>query len=144
MPSKVELPKRRRETAWAAIFILVGVWLISGKAEAQSPTIIPQAWSEVPKEGRWPGRRFVSPDGSAWLGVYASPARERSPRDFMDAIAYKEGERITYHRRGPGWIAVSGLKGQRIFYRESNLACRGTRWHSIVLEYPASDKRKMH
>lgn len=61
----------------------------------------------------------------------------------MDAIAYKEGERITYSRRARNWIAVSGFRGNRIFYRKSNLACGGTRWHTVELEYARTDKRKM-
>lgn len=125
------------------IFIALVVVLISSGADAQRrPTIIPPAWSEASNDGRWPGRRFVSPDGSAWLALYASPLA-RSSRDHMDAIAHREGERITYHRRARNWIAVSGFTGNRIFYRKSNLACRGTRWHNVELEYPIEDKRKM-
>jgi serine/threonine-protein kinase len=107
------------------------------------PKMIPPGWQEVREDPQWRGRRFVSPDGSAWFAVSAAPAADRSLREHMDRVAYREGERITYQRRTRGFIAVSGFKGDRIFYRRANLACGGTRWHHIALEYPAEDKRKM-
>jgi hypothetical protein len=58
----------------------------------------------------------------------------------MDRLMYREGERITYQRRGGSWLAVSGYRNGDIFYRKSNLACRGTRWHIIELEYPREAK----
>ena len=111
-------------------------------ANAQySPRMVPEGWTEIPTP-REPGRRFVSPDGDSWL--VARPARAgRSVQNAMDAIAYRRGERITYQRRGRSWIAVSGFRGDRIFYRKSNLACHGTEWHHIEMEYPAADKRRM-
>ena len=61
----------------------------------------------------------------------------------MDEIAYQAGERITYQRRGASWIAVSGYRGDQIFYRKSNLACGGRNWHHIELLYPREQKRPM-
>ena len=113
-------------------------------ADAQARSnLIPPSWSQMPDDGRSPGRKFVSPDGTAWLAVYAAALADSSSRNHMNAIAYRNGETITYHRRARNWIAVSGLKGNRIFYRKSNLACRGSRWHTIEMEYPAADKQKM-
>ena len=67
--------------------------------------------------------------------------RHRSNRGRdMDRLLYREGERITYQRRGGSWLAVSGYRNGDIFYRKSNLACRGTRWHIIELEYPREAK----
>jgi hypothetical protein len=68
--------------------------------------------------------------------------RDRLSAD-MDELAHRDGERITYHRRGPTWLAVSGYRGDDIFYRKSNLACGGTRWNTIEFRYPASAKRQM-
>jgi serine/threonine-protein kinase len=127
-----------RNIVMAALLVALG-----SQAAAQGrPELVPPGWSELERNGQWPGRRFLSPDRSAWLGVYASPPA-RSPQAFMDAMAYRPGEQITYQRRTRGWIAVSGYKGDRIFYRKSNLACHGTRWHTVELEYPRTDKRKM-
>jgi glycosyltransferase involved in cell wall biosynthesis len=48
-----------------------------------------------------------------------------------------------YFRREPDWLAVSGLKGSRIFYRKAVIACGGKIWHHIAFEYPAVRKRQM-
>jgi serine/threonine-protein kinase len=61
----------------------------------------------------------------------------------MDAFASGEGERVTYRRRERDWLAVSGFKGNRIFYRKAILACGGKVWHHIEFEYPASQKQEM-
>ncbi len=104
----------------------------------QRPSLVPPDWSQETPETPGALLRFVSPDRSAWIIFRATPAeRGRAPL-MVDA-----GERVTYKRSTPGFIAVSGFRGDRIFYRKTNLACGGSRWHSIALEYPAQDKRKM-
>jgi hypothetical protein len=128
-----------RQTLTVALLLVIS----AAAAEAQRrPGIVPPGWTEEAAASDQRGRRYSSPDGSAMLTVHASPA-EGSRRDHMDRVASGEGERITYQRRAPGWIAVSGFRGDRIFYRKSNLACGGSRWHTVALEYPAADKRRM-
>ena len=61
----------------------------------------------------------------------------------LDRLMYREGETITYQRRGRSWLAVSGYRDGEIFYRKSNLACRGTRWHTIELQYPREAKERL-
>jgi serine/threonine-protein kinase len=61
----------------------------------------------------------------------------------MKEIAFGEGESITYLRGERDWIAVSGLKGDRIFYRKAVIACQGRSWHLIAFEYPATMKQTM-
>ena len=61
----------------------------------------------------------------------------------MDRIYAQSGEKITYTKRGQDWLAVSGFKGDNIFYRKAVIACNGTTWHHIAFEYPASQKREM-
>ena len=51
------------------------------------------------------------------------------------------GETITYQRRVGSWLAVSGYREGESFYWKSNLACRGTRWHTIDLQYPRDAKK---
>lgn len=115
-----------------------------GVAEAQRrPPIIPSSWVREPDDSQGLGRRYFSPDGTAWLVVYGSPVSRSPLRAQMDALASGPGERITYQRRTRHFIAVSGYKDDRIFYRKSNLACGGKRWHHIALEYPRADRRKM-
>jgi hypothetical protein len=52
------------------------------------------------------------------------------------------GETITYEKRGPEWIVVSGTKGDRIFYKKSILTCHDTIWNDLWSEYPDADKQK--
>jgi hypothetical protein len=33
------------------------------------------------------------------------------------------------------WLAVSGIKGNKIFYRKAVIACGGKVWHHIAFEY---------
>jgi hypothetical protein len=102
---------------------------------------IPEGWVEQPRQSNTEPLKFTSPDGTAWLTLYGTPA-EKSRRN-NNAFEIADGERVTYKRSTPRFVAVSGFRGDRIFYRKKNLACRGTRWHHIALEYKAEDKRKM-
>jgi hypothetical protein len=103
-------------------------------------SIVPPDWKLQPPDATWRGKRFVSPDGDAWLVVYNAPA-DVSPGEHMKWVASAPGEKITYERRSRGWIVVSGYKGDRIFYRKAMLACGNKSWHHIAFEYPAQDKR---
>jgi hypothetical protein len=102
------------------------------------PLLVPPNWvadTDVPSTEP---PRYISPDGSAWVSMFATSGGERMQ------ISVRPDEQITYKRVTPGFVAVSGFKGgNRIFYRKSNLACGGKRWHHLVLEYDAADKRKM-
>jgi hypothetical protein len=100
-------------------------------------TVIPPGWRLQSD------RRYVSPDGSSWFAPHASPVGSEPITAHMDRIARQEGETVTYFRREPDWIAVSGFKGGRIFYRKAVLACGGKVWHHIEFEYPAALKRRM-
>lgn len=130
-----------RVTLWSsAVAVLV---LAALTARAALPSLVPPGWVEVSAEPGASGRRFVSGDGTSWMIARQTTAsREALDRD-MDALAYREGEQITYQRRAATWIAVSGYRGDDIFYRKSNLACGGTRWNTIELTYPRRDKRRM-
>jgi len=125
------------------LFVLVA-FLIWNPASAQRQvTLVPPGWIQELADPETKTRGFVSPDGRAWL-ITKQTAADRSALDQdMDDIAHRDGELITYERRGTSWIAVSGYWGDQIFYRKSNLACGGTRWHHIELGYPREDKRRM-
>lgn len=118
--------------------ILLTIFLVFTSAGAltaqERPNLLPEDWREVSGDNQMHERRFVSPNGSAWVSFFTSAA-EPAPSG--------PGERVTYQRRSRKFTAVSGYRGDRIFYRKSNLACGGMRWHSIALEYPASAKRAM-
>ena len=59
-------------------------------------------------------------------------------------MAFGEGEDLTYLRGERNWIAVSGLKRDRIFYRKAVLACGERQWRHIVFEYPAEARRVLN
>ena len=71
------------------------------------------------------------------------PAGAEGIPGHMKAVAFGEGEQVTYLRGERTWVAVSGFKEGRIFYRAAVLACGGDRWHHIAFDYPASAKSGM-
>jgi hypothetical protein len=75
-------------------------------------------------------------------GVHG-PGRAGADRGPLKATAFVDGEELTYLRGERTWIAVSGLKGDHIFYRAAVLACAGDRWHQVAFEYPAAAKADM-
>lgn len=123
--------------------ILTCLMVTTTSAAARMPQVL-HGWVLKSVNAETKTRKFQSADGRAQLTVIQSHASRNLTKD-MDEIAYHRGERITYQRRGRSWIAVSGYRNRNgmIFYRKSNLACRGSRWHSIEFIYPASDKRQM-
>ena len=112
-------------------------------AQAQRQSLVPRGWTQEFASPETKTRRFVSPDGRSWLTAKQSVANRSALRRDMDELANRPGEMVTYQRRGTSWIAVSGYRDDQIFYRKSNLACGGTRWHHIELQYPREEKRKM-
>jgi hypothetical protein len=127
------------------MLLLIGLFALSPLAFAQDqkrPSLVPPGWSLVSGEDER-GRRFVSRDGQSWMTATSSPADRHALDVDMDEIARRPGEKITYLSRGRTWIAVSGYRSGNIFYRKSNLACEGRRWHHIEFQYPISEKRRM-
>lgn len=104
-------------------------------------TVVPADWQRLPPDARWHGARFISPDGSSWLAIYAARETGSDEAGHRDATIKVAGEEITYLVRRPGWLVVSGHKGDRVFYRKAVLGCGGTVWHHIAMEYPARLKQ---
>ena len=105
--------------------------------------VVPPGWRLEPHDGTWRGNRYISPDSSSWFAAYVLPITAESVAAHMDVLTVQKGEAVTYLRRETDWLAVSGFKGDRIFYRKAVIACGGTVWHHIEFEYPASRKRQM-
>ena len=121
-------------------FLLVVLLGWTSDADAQrSPGLIPHDWIQERRQSENEPLRYRSPDSRAWLTFYVTAADKRRRLTLSGA----KDERITYRRVTPHFIAVSGFRGDLIFYRKSNLACNGTRWHHITLDYPAEDKLKL-
>ena len=101
--------------------------------------LVPRDWQLMPPDPNWQGRRYMAPDGNAWLAFYATNASNDAPARFK-AVAFADGEDVTYLRGERDRLTVSGLKGDRIFYRKVMLACGGTIWRHVAMEYPATAK----
>ena len=125
------------------VFVLL---MLLGALDAQArqlPRLVPQGWILQSSDAEARSRRFVSPDGNSRLTTHQTPANSTNLRSDIDRIAFQDGEQITYLRRAPTWVAVSGYREGKIFYRKSNLACGGTRWNQVELVYPRESKRSM-
>ena len=116
--------------------VLSGV--ANGRDSADFRSIMPADWTLSPVDGN--GSRFVSPNGDARLSLYRMSAQRESVSAHMDEVRTVQNGRITYERRAPTWIVVSGFKGDRVFYRKAMLACGKTDWHHLDFEYPAWEK----
>jgi serine/threonine-protein kinase len=105
--------------------------------------VIPPSWQLAPPDPNWNGKRFLSPDGASWFAAYTAAAEEAAVAAHMKTLAFVDGETITYLRGERTWIAVSGFKGNRIFYRKAVIACGGTIWKHIAFEYPIELRHEM-
>jgi hypothetical protein len=114
----------------------------AARGRIESPAqLVPRDWQLQPPDPNWQGRRYLAPDGSAWLALYSTNAANDASARFK-AVAFADGEEVTYLRGERDRMTVSGLKGDRIFYRKVILACGGTQWRHVALEYPAEAKTK--
>jgi len=120
------------------------VTAFSAAAQAQRrPSILPPGRTQVYKDTATRTRRFQSADGAVTLTTSQSRSSPGERRREQDEIARRPGETITYQRRTPTWIAVSGYRGDDIFYRKSNIACGGRRWNNVEFVYPRADKKRL-
>ena len=104
------------------------------------PAVLPPDWILQPTDPNEHRKVLTSPDGSASLSILEERA-DTNMEPYMRSVAERDGERVTYRRRGRGWVVSSGFKGDRIFYRKAMLACGDTVWHQIAFDYPAAEKR---
>jgi hypothetical protein len=102
---------------------------------------VPEGWALQPPDPKWTGKRFVSPDGSAWFAAYSSEVATEPVPAHLRSIAFIDGETPTFIRGESDWIAVAGTKGDRMFFRKAVIACGGRTWHHIAFEYPIALSR---
>src|SRR5689334_22428382 len=100
--------------------------------ETSMAELVPRGWQLQPASPAWQGRRYVSPDGNAWIAFYASGAANDAAARFK-AVAFGDGEEPTYLHGERDRLTVSGLKGDTIFYRKVMLACGGTVWRHVAV-----------
>jgi hypothetical protein len=106
-------------------------------------SFIPADWKLQPEDPNFSGRRYMAPDGSAWLALYSAPADKDKVAAHLKEVAFADGEEVTYLRGTRDRLAVSGTKGDRVYYRKAALACGGMQWRHIAFEYPADQKRTL-
>jgi serine/threonine-protein kinase len=109
-------------------------------ARGRDSSFIPADWKLQPADPNFNGRRYIAPDGSAWLALYSAEASKDALAAHLKSVAFADGEDVTYLRGARDWLAVSGLKGDRVYYRKVVLACGGTMWRHMAFEYPAQAK----
>lgn len=102
---------------------------------------VPSDWRSDPPPENGDGLIFRSPDGlasitvSGMLNIADSPDQAMSEREQAG-----DGETITFRQRGRRTITVSGLQGDKIFYRKAILVCGDQIWNDLSLDYPAARK----
>jgi hypothetical protein len=112
------------------------IWLST--AAATPPNLVPRGWMKQASSAR-DIIQFTSPDGRATLTMHdIKPAT--SP---VAVVRPRSGEIATYQKRGLTWSVLSGYRGENIFYRRADLACKGRRVHEIELIYPRGEKRQL-
>jgi hypothetical protein len=104
---------------------------------------VPANWVMDPPPTNNDGRSFRSPNGRAQIIVSGIFAIEETKAEKIASMVKPEiGGTITYEKRGPDWIVVSGTKGDRIFYKKSILTCHDTIWNDLWIEYLEDEKHK--
>jgi hypothetical protein len=81
--------------------------------------LLPHDWELEPPDPNWRGKRFMSRDRTAWFASYSASVADESIAGHMKILAFADEEVITFLQGERNWIAVSGLKGNRIFYRKA-------------------------
>ena len=118
-----------------------GMGVRSGRARVDPVQLVPRDWQLMAPDPNWQGRRYMSPQGDAWLAFYATNAANDA-QARLKAVAFADGEEVTYLRGERDRLTVSGHKDDKIFYRKVTLACGGTLWRHVAMEYPAAAKEK--
>jgi hypothetical protein len=116
----------------------------TGRTERRSniAALIPRDWQLERTDASRPNNRFVSPGGTASVAFYVRSAEDETREERFKAVAFADDGEITYLRGERDWLAVSGVRGDQIFYRKVVLACGKRQWRHIAFEYPAKEKRQ--
>jgi hypothetical protein len=102
--------------------------------------LVPPGWEMASPDPSWNGQRYVSPEGDAWIALYSAAAKV-SLSEHMKAVAFVEGEEISYMHGERDRLVVAAAKGDRLVFRKAVLSCGEHTWRHIALEYPAAAER---
>ena len=132
--------KHYRMQGAPVMMVLPPMEAVRGARARGDSNFIPADWKLQPADPNFSGRRYMAPDGSAWLALYSAEANKDAIASHLKSVAFADGEDVTYLRGARDWLAVSGLKGERVYYRKVVLACGGTTWRHMAFEYPVQAK----
>ena len=124
--------------AWAQSANWMRYNLGQGSAAVDLPAGLFERDSGVSKNGA--GHTFATADGRADLSLYALPNRPgRTPARFMAEEFQLPPSSAIYRRVSTNMLAVSGFRGDQIFYVRCNFG--RSNLHCVSLNYPAREKR---
>jgi hypothetical protein len=103
---------------------------------------VPASWTMGPEPANDDGRKFTSPDKHAEIIISGIFANVDTDNELASRFEAGEGETIKLKKRQGKWVVVSGVKGDRIFYRKTLLSCGDSIAHGLWIEYPAAEKEK--
>jgi serine/threonine-protein kinase len=128
----------------AIIALAATVWAQSGRVYIDPrfgvEALVPGDWIDGPNPANGDGKVFASVDGQARELVYGVSRKAGIAEDIDRLSTPLVGETITYLKRGKKAVALSGLKGGRIFYRRAVLSCNDSVWAHVALDYPVAQK----
>ena len=101
---------------------------------------IPAGWRALPEPENGDGIVLESPDKRASITISAGYNEPPNDAALKDRSEPERGATVSYKKHGPGWLVISGTKGELIFYQKYLLSCGNEIWNSMTLEYPAADK----
>jgi hypothetical protein len=89
------------------------------------------------------GQTFTDKDGTAKLSIYGSlNSGDYRPRAYVDELI-RPRDAIAYERIAKNFFAVSGRRGETIWYQRCIFEGGGSGTiHCFVLEYPARQKQQ--
>ena len=122
--------------------IAAAAWQTYVNERFGSTADVPTGWQAGTPPENGDGLTFTAPDGQATIAIFGSlNVWEKPDEAFAAHETPDEGETITYKHRDKRGTVVSGVKGDRIFYRKAILSCRGQVWNNVAIEYPAAQKQ---
>jgi serine/threonine-protein kinase len=133
----------------SALFILISAsldtdavtWLTYQNDQTGATADIPVNWIKIsPPESIDGGDLFSSPDYHASILIRGFRGQSSLLNDA--AKVTDDGESITYEKRQPHSVVVSGTKGDQIFYRKLVSICHDTTWSELLIKYPITEKLK--
>jgi hypothetical protein len=104
---------------------------------------VPRDWRAGRPPENGDGLKFTSPDGAATIIVSGSYRIADSVAEALSSEQVPdEGETVTYQTRGPRMAVISGMRGERIFYRKVVLSCKDQVMNRVSIEYPLARKQQ--